>query len=168
MNNLAACSKVLYDREVIQKNKEVFELKKRIKELEEKYKKPNINSKFHNFTSDHKWAEDFDDKLRVLLCIFTEHYQLNLNGGYNISYDTNFPDIVKLFEDKFGEYVDKTDSEWSKRICGTYLAPIIIFLDTFVLDDIFDFEEKLFNMFQNIRSEIIYEEINILNQYSLD
>ena len=167
MNNLAACSKVLYDREVIEKNREVFELKKRIKELEEQYKKPNINLKYHNFIADHKWNEDFDDKLCRLLRIFTENYnQLNLNDGYNIDYDTNFTDIVKLFQDKFDEYIDKNNSEWSKRICGTYLAPIIIFLDTFTLDDIFDFEEKLFIMFQNIRSEIIYEEINIPNQYS--
>ena len=38
MNNLASVSKILYDREVIQKNKENYELKQELK----KYKTPKI------------------------------------------------------------------------------------------------------------------------------
>jgi hypothetical protein len=38
MNNLASVSKILYDREVIEKNKENFELKKKLK----KYETPKV------------------------------------------------------------------------------------------------------------------------------
>ena len=69
-----------------------------------------------------------------------------------------------MFEDKFAEFTDKTSSEWSRRISGNYLSPIIIFLDTFALDDSIymndTIENKMLEMLQNIRSEIIIEEIN--------
>ena len=161
MNNLAACSKVLYDREVIQKNKEVFELKKRIKELEEKYQKPKIKEEFKSVEGEAQWMRDFVLRLTVLIHIFNNNYnQLDFDGGYNIAYDTNFQDIVKLFEEKFDEFTEKKFSEWSKIICGTYLAPIIILLDSFQLDLHNGFKQKLLEMFINISSEIMYEEID--------
>ena len=162
MNNLAACSKVLYDREVIQKNKEAFELKKRIKELEEKYEKPKIKEEFKSVEGEAQWMSDFVSRLTVLIHIFYNNYrELDFGGGYNVGYDTNFSDIVKLFEQKFDEFTDKKSSEWSTRICGTYLAPIIILIDTFQLDLDDEFKQKLLGMFINISSEIMYEEIDI-------
>ena len=114
MNYLAACSNILYDREVIEKNKEIFELQNRIQELEEKYEMPNIKSKYNDIVNKNKWNEDFDEKLRILLRIFNNNYSdLDLTG-YNIGYDTNFYNIIKLFEDKFTELTDKTSSKWSK------------------------------------------------------
>jgi len=48
MNNLASVSKILYDREVIQKNKENYELKQELK----KYKTPKVY-----FENEDEWYE---------------------------------------------------------------------------------------------------------------
>ena len=48
MNNLASVSKILYDKEVIQKNKENYELKQKLK----KYEKPKVY-----FENEDEWYE---------------------------------------------------------------------------------------------------------------
>ena len=140
MNNLASVSKILYDREVIQKNKENYELKQELK----KYEKPKIY-----FENEDEWYE-LKEKEFSKLEIEIKNWCSNINFYYfNLEIDTIW---YKGVYDSLKEcLINLTNNkEWSE-----FNADYIICMVEKCLQNLFHFNLSDENLSENL-GDMVY------------
>jgi len=139
MNNLASVSKILYDREVIQKNKENYELKQELK----KYEKPKIH-----FENEDEWYE-LKEKEFSKLEIEIKNWCSNINFYYfNHEIDTIWYSVYDSLKECLMNITN--NKEWSE-----FNADHIICMVEKCLRNLFHFNLSNENLSENL-GDMVY------------
>ena len=150
MNNLASVSKILYDREVIQKNKENYELKQELK----KYKTPKVY-----FENTKDW-EDLKQKFLVNLkkiiknWIYDEHHWQYFDEFKAIDFSMDLTKLLlNLTKNKeWSEY----HSNYISEICLGIIIGSNIY-DKQCLKEFIELREVQLNIIEKIIYNSIYQ-----------
>lgn len=106
MERLALCSKILYDRDVIEKNK-------KIKELEKKLENPNPKPFYNSLKEYEETAEEaFEILKNEIISLYDDHFEyehMSYLGGITPRHDFRIEDAIYKCILKISH-----DSEWSR------------------------------------------------------